>query len=205
MRDGSLLISFNEGKVVESSIGAGLDDVYERIFLKLKGQNKKDENIDDNVILFLCGCFMLEAAINKTLESIILKKISTEKFKSSLWNIVRSQNIPNKLDIIVSCGKKNHHSELQKNLEKIKKLFSLRNKMVHFYENSENLKDLSISGIDDIEQLNNIVTNYPEHKLIQELKGVKLNNKIKLICFTKQKLDKISGTKSFRSDNDKKQ
>ncbi len=197
MKDGRLSLTFDQGKIVRSFVGAGLDAIYERIFLKLRRQKNKNDNIDNNVALFLIGCFWLEAIINKTLDSILVYEFQKEGFRSSIWNIIRREKIFNKLKIIVASNKEAHCPELEKNLKDLEGIFKLRNDMVHFHD-EDGLKELDATNFEDLKKgFEYVLTQHPDSQLIQELKGEKLNKKIDLIIATKQILDKIRGVETI--------
>jgi len=195
MKDGCLSFTFDRGKIVKSSVGAGLDAIYERIFFKFRRQRNKNDNIDNNVALFLVGCFWLEAIINKTLNSILVDKFQKDGFRSSVWNVVKREKIFNKLSIIAASNKAEHCPALEKNLKDLGGIFKLRNDMVHFHD-EYGLKDLDATNFEDFEKGLKYVLAQPDSQLIQELKGEKLNEKMNLIISTEQILRKISGTET---------
>lgn len=171
MQNGRLILSFEKGDIKGVYINAGLDEFYKRLFIKAKVSAKRfPNNPEHGIKVIIFGVFYIESICNGLLQQALSSRISPKYLAKSIWEGIKRSNIHTKLDIVISASGWDR-AKSKKYLNKVERLFKLRNRLAHFKD-----KDQPWLGPVLPEDLLKVLTTAPESSLMHELKGAKIQS-----------------------------
>ena len=132
MKDGRLIVQFEEGRVTGVSVDAALEHTYAELFADARTHLQKDSNdLQAAIRLVIFGCFWLEATCNNHLQAMLQGKLEA-RLAEALWTTLDRRSVPEKLNIIAAFATEDAAGESGAVLSRAKVAFSLRNKLAHY-------------------------------------------------------------------------
>ncbi|HEY9140431.1 MAG TPA: hypothetical protein VIN93_06035 [Bryobacteraceae bacterium] len=163
MRDGQVKAEFVEGDVVRVSIGAGLDEIYKRMFESAcREAEKSSATIECGINVVVFGCFWFEATCNLHLKELLVSIVKPPRVGSRLWTMLERRSVVEKLDVLGGVSSRSVAPEIVSNL---KKAFEVRNRLAHFKGDEP-----AVFGPIDAEELLTRIAALPDHELILEVR-----------------------------------
>jgi len=166
MRDGSLIIEFEQGQIVGLRQNPGLDQSYERLFRRAHRSVKSSATVDAGINLVVFGVLWLEARCNLLLRRALLLEVRERSFAEALWHRVQRAALLDKIELLFAL-EFNYLREWHPKLKpQVRSLLELRNRLVHFKES-----DTPISGpLGSLTELLKVMQSTDDPGLIRELK-----------------------------------
>jgi hypothetical protein len=142
MRDGSLILEFDRGKIVGMRSNPGLDQFYERLFRNAyRSALKSAVSVNPGIRLVVFGAFWLEARINSILFTALLLEVRQASFGPALWQVLKRATLPQKVDLLLALGSTDLQAQYGELGTRFQSLLDIRNRLAHFKD-----KDTPISG-----------------------------------------------------------
>lgn len=169
MKDGALILSFEDGHVTGVAVAAGLYEHYRRLF-----EAAEADLVDDNVTtetairIVVFGCMWIEAIANSYLRDVLLATSRTPGMVDALWRALDRSSIRHKLSTLAASAQPSVEVAA---FEPVEGLFQLRNSLVHFRDRHEGIEWATTSGT-----LDEQVAQLPEPELIHRLKRLAVGN-----------------------------
>lgn len=130
MQDGQVRVEFVEGKIIRVSVGAGLDEIYKRMFMSAcRDAVRPSATIECGINVVVFGCFWLEATCNLHVEELLVSIVKPLRLGSRLWTVLERRSIIEKLEVLGAFSEQVTEPEV---LSKLKKVFEIRNRLAHF-------------------------------------------------------------------------
>lgn len=164
MQDGRLRVEIVKGEIVRVSVGAGLDEIYKRMFDSACREAEKPSDpilCAINVVVF--GCFWLEATCNLRLEEMLVSNVKPSRVGSRFWTTLERRSIIEKLEVLSAFSEQGSEPNILRNLSRT---FAIRNRLAHFKDD-----ETAILGPIDRDEFLHRIADLPDHELILDLRS----------------------------------
>lgn len=189
MKDGSLTINFEEGRVKGVSVDAGLELTYAEMFAAAQTRLRESpEDLDAAIRLVVFGCFWLEATCNNHLERMLHRKLEP-RLAAALWAALDRRSVPEKLAILSAFARDKASQPFERVLAGVKDAFWLRNKLVHYKKEPS-----AIAETLELEELMALIEKHedlPEAELIRRLRAPSITRISEQVQVAKEWMDVI--------------
>lgn len=167
MRDGSIILECERGKIVGMRNNSGLDQFYERLFRNAyRSAVKSAVSVNAGIRLVVFGAFWLEARINSILFKALLLEVCQISFGQALWQVLKRATLPQKVDLLLMLGSADLQAQYGELGTRLQSLLDIRNRLAHFKD-----KDTPISGpVASMEEAIELLEISGDPPLIRELK-----------------------------------
>ena len=106
MKTGALVLKLEDGRVVDASVGAGLQESYNRLFEAAQADLTSDAaDIDVSVRLIVFGCMLVEALAADYLEALLLAAAIPSLASNALVDAMDRSPLRHKLKVIAGFDK----------------------------------------------------------------------------------------------------
>jgi hypothetical protein len=155
MKNGRLTIRFEKGEVVGISTNAGLTLCYaEMLKQALEESTEAEPTLDVGIKVTIFGAFLLEAAANDTLRSIIVQGLQDEPDLSKcLWDILKRSRWQDKFRLFKAVADPEQEGVYAEILTTLQGTMDLRGRLAHFKDEDEEVVALPIDNPDLVQQL----------------------------------------------------
>jgi len=188
MEDGRLKFQFVEGKVVGVYISADMGWCNERLFKQARrGLWRKSNSVEHGIRAILFGCFWLEAHCNELLGVLLSHALEGSRLENVLWKRIKRWRFSDKLEVLGAFADEVEASRLAVNGCNLKKVFELRDRIVHFKDEDQQITDSASTK----EEIIRLFEESPDPPLICELKGKAVRHHASAIASCGRRMTRI--------------
>ena len=184
MKTGALALNFKNGLVVDASVGAGLQESYNRLFEAAQADLANDAaDVDVSVRLIVFGCMLVEALAADYLEAVLLAAAIPSSASNALVDAVDRSRVGHKLKVIAGFDKEPDTPDW---VGPVHRAFQVRNRLMHFRE-----RFVVVSVPATVHSIESWIDEIPEADLIVELRKPRIEQTATALTDAKKRLDAI--------------
>jgi hypothetical protein len=184
MKTGSLVLTFKDGLVVDASVGAGLQESYNRLFEAARANLVSDTtDVDVSVRLIVFGCMLVEALAADYLEDLLHAAAIPPSAGNALVDAVDRSPVGQKLKVIAGFDKEVDTPDW---IGPVYRAFQVRNRLMHFRE-----RFVAVTVPTTVHSIESWVDEIPEADLLGELRKPRIEQTATALLGAKKRLDDI--------------
>jgi hypothetical protein len=192
MREGSLLIKVEDGKIVQLHIRPNLVYLYEKVFTDaLHHIQETPEDVEKGVEVIVFGWLWLEASCN--LWYMFLLYTEFGRMGKALWDATKRMNFFDKMSVIRANADEPKREEYDTLHNRLNSVCTLRNRLVHFKDIFQKVEIDDPVVLDAPEKVFEFFDAIPEPEVMRELTSPTLDEHADAIAKGVRWLESVFG------------